>query len=105
MIKGGSERWMAQYKKEAVQKIKYPLIRKVKMLSYYRNKLPDKNILLDPNPTVVKCPTTERNLIKLAAFSERKTLELGPCGYDKKTQRYVRMVELNRDKISTKMSL
>lgn len=73
------------YKKEAVQKIKNPLITKVKMHSFYRNKLPDKNILLDPNPSVVKCPTTQRNLIKLAAFSERMTLELGPCGFDKKS--------------------
>jgi hypothetical protein len=75
------------------------------MNEYFRSKLHQSDILLNPNPAVVECEVTGRNLAHLDKFVTEKTAQHGPCGWDKKGKVYRKIKDLNENKQCTKMSL
>jgi len=87
-----TQKWMADYQKgPKTRREKGPLSQEVAMKDYFRTKMPDSDVLLNPNPEVVTCETTRENLRILDKFILQKTLELGPCMYDEKKRQYVPM--------------
>ncbi len=97
--------WMEDF--EAEKSTRQPVtgaMETVEMVDYYRHKMPDSQLLLDPHPEVVICKTTQKNLQALATFVKEKTEEFGPCGYDKKLKCYRPMIQLNEKKMATKVS-
>ncbi len=66
--------WMEDY--EVEKKTRQPItgaMETVEMIDYYRHKMPDPQLLLEPHPEVVICGTTRRNLRALATFVREKT--------------------------------
>lgn len=64
-----AQKWMCNYKNEKELKQKGQAIPTVEMNHYFRSKMPDYQILEKPNPEVVICPVTQRNLQTLSHFT------------------------------------
>jgi len=96
---------MTQYQKESkVRRERVPLGAQVDMSKYFRCKLPNEEVLLNPHKEVVVDLVSRRNLERLTGFIAQRTLTIGPCAWDPKKKSYVPMSDFNDKKFVTKMS-
>lgn len=98
--------WMADFQKEPKQRReKGPLVREIPMGDYFRTKMHVSDVLLNPNPEVIQCPATKKNLVQMDHFVSQKTLENGPCSWNKKKKVYIPMQQELQSRLVTKMSV